>query len=40
MALALNAEKVLFPVVGALMANTIPSAQWSPCLQYTQIGLV
>jgi hypothetical protein len=37
---ALNAAKVLFPVLGALIAITIPSWQWPVWLQCIQIGVV
>lgn len=39
MAMAWNSVKVL-PVVGALIANTIPLAQWPTWLQKAQMGLV
>jgi len=32
-ALFLKFAKVLSPVEGALMANTIPCIQWVPCIQ-------
>lgn len=39
MALALKASKV-FPLEGALIANTIPLPQWPLWAQYTQTGVV
>jgi len=39
-AAAWKAEKVLVPLVGALMLPTMPMPQCSTCLQWNQIGLV
>jgi hypothetical protein len=35
-----NASKLLGPDSTALIANTIPEAQWLVCPQYPQIGAV